>query len=94
MSPTDNPASDRSGDRPAADYEFSYGRFVLTVLGSGVAVLVVSVPIIIGLVQWNRFAGLVAALIAVAVMIAVMGYVSRRLMGKVERAILAAREKS
>ncbi|MGW0035993.1 hypothetical protein GYA93_09405 [Gordonia desulfuricans] len=70
-------------------YRFSYGKFVLYVLGSGVLVLVVCVPIILVLAHWNSVAGLIAALVTVILMIATIGTVSKRQIGKAEAAMRA-----
>ncbi|MGC5246509.1 hypothetical protein ACPXB3_06250 [Gordonia sp. DT219] len=74
-----------------AEYQFSYGRFVLFVLGAGVIVLLISIPIILALARWSPIAGLVAALISVALMITAIGVTSKRLIGKAERALRAQR---
>ncbi|GAA1482956.1 hypothetical protein GCM10009624_33960 [Gordonia sinesedis] len=79
----------RSG---AGGYRFSYGKFVLCVLGSGVLVLLVSTPIILALAHWSPIAGLIGALVAVVAMIAVIGTVARRQLAAAERQITAERD--
>lgn len=76
-----------SGD----DYRFSYGRFVVLVLGAGVVVLLICVPIVLVLAKWDPIAGLVAALLAVVAMITAIGFTSKYQIGKAERAMRAAR---
>ena len=75
-----------SGGTPQRPH-FSYGRFVTLVLGSGVLVLVVGTPIILALAHWSPVAGLVAALIVVIAMIAVIGWIARRIIGSYERRV-------
>ena len=75
--------SDGVPERP----HFSYGRFVTLVLGSGVLVLVIGIPIILALAHWSPVAGLVAALIVVIAMIAVIGWIARRIIGSYERRV-------
>ena len=78
--------SSGSGD---ASYTFSCGRFVVVVLGTGVTVLIVCVPIVLVLAKWNPVAGLVASLAALLLMITAIGVTSKRLIGKAERALRA-----
>ena len=58
---------------PSRRPHFSYGRFVTLVLGSGVLVLVIGIPIILALAHWSPIAGLVAALLVVLAMIGTIG---------------------
>ncbi|GAC50790.1 hypothetical protein [Gordonia aichiensis] len=72
---------------PSRRPHFSYGRFVTLVLGSGVLVLVVGTPIILALAHWSPIAGLVAALVVVIAMVAVIGWIARRIIGSYERRV-------
>lgn len=81
-------ASDGAPERP----HFSYGRFVTFVLGSGVLVLVIGIPIILALAHWSPVAGLVAALLVVLAMIGTIGWMSRRIIGNYERKVRALDE--
>ena len=56
-------------------------------LGSGVAVLLVSIPIIMVLTQVSSVAALVAGLLALVLMVAVIGLVSHRMIAAVERQV-------
>ncbi len=80
--------SDGVTERP----HFSYGRFVTLVLGSGVLVLVIGIPIILALAHWSPIAGLVAALLVVLAMIGTIGWMSRRIIGNYERKVRALDE--
>ena len=96
--PNSNPqnpnAQNPNAQNPDGEYRFSYGRFVLYVLGSGVLVLLVSIPVILGLARWwTPVAGLIAAILAVIVMIAVIGTVARRQLADAERQITAQRDR-
>ena len=86
MSPSPGRMSAQSGD----EYRFSYGRFVVMVLGAGAIVLIISIPIILALAKWSAIAGLVAALVAVIAMITAIGFTSKFQIGKAERALRAA----
>lgn len=79
------------GEQPP-EFHFSYGKFVLAALGSGVLVLVVCVPIILALAHWSPIAGLIASAVSVIAMITVIGYVSRRQISRAEQAIRAAQQ--
>lgn len=68
---------------------FSFAKFVLFSLGAGAIVLIVSIPIIYALAHWSPYAGLFGALVAIVLMIAVIGVVSRRMIAGVERQMLA-----
>ncbi|MGV9672250.1 hypothetical protein ACWDPV_16920 [Gordonia sp. NPDC003504] len=83
--------SPKTPGTPAEEYRFSYGRFVVYVLGAGAIVLVLFIPIILGMAKWNPTAGLVSALVAVLAMIAAIGFTSRYQIGKAEKAIRASR---
>ncbi|WP_132991510.1 hypothetical protein [Gordonia zhaorongruii] len=69
--------------RPAFD-DFSFGRLVATALAAGVGVLVVAVPIIMVIARDHPTAALVVAFVAVLLMVAVIGYVSRRMLRGVQ----------
>ncbi|RPA63505.1 hypothetical protein EF294_08395 [Gordonia oryzae] len=78
-----------SGAGGDLQYRFSYGRFVLFVLGAGVIVLVICIPVVLALARWNAIAGLVASLVSIVLMITAIGITSKRLIGKAERALRA-----
>ncbi|WP_223204590.1 hypothetical protein [Gordonia jinghuaiqii] len=73
--------------RPAAG--FSIAKLAFYALGAGVLVLAVSVPVIVLCAHWSPFAGLVAALVAVAAMIAAIGTVANRMVNRARAAMLA-----
>ena len=83
-------ASAGAPERP----HFSYGRFVTFVLGSGVLVLVIGIPIILALAHWSPVAGLFAALLVVLAMIGTIGWMSRRIIGNYERRVRALDEEN
>ena len=58
-------------------------------LGSGVAVLLVAIPIIMVLTRVSSVAALIAGLLALVLMVAVIGLVSHRMIAAVERQVRA-----
>ncbi|WP_238421647.1 hypothetical protein [Gordonia sp. 'Campus'] len=71
--------------------DFSIAKLAFYALGAGVLVLVVSVPIIVLCAHWSPIAGLVAALVAVAAMIAAIGTVANRMVDRARAGLLAER---
>lgn len=78
------------GDQRATN--FSFIRLVFNSLGSGALVLFISIPFILWGANYSPYLGLGLALLAIVVMIAVIGIVSRRMIDRARSDILAARE--
>ncbi len=68
---------------------FSFAKLALFSLGSGVAVLLVAIPIIMVLTRVSSVAALIAGLLALVLMVAVIGLVSHRMIAAVERQVRA-----
>ena len=66
---------------------FSFAKLTLYSLGSGVLVLLVSIPIIMVLTRVSSVAALVVGLLALVLMVAVIGLVSHRMISAVERQV-------
>ncbi|GAB06369.1 hypothetical protein GII30_13955 [Gordonia amarae] len=71
------------GDVPG----FSFAKLALFSLGSGVAVLLVAIPIIMVLTKVSSVAALIVGLLALVLMVAVIGLVSHRMISAVERQV-------
>ncbi|MFE0749892.1 hypothetical protein [Gordonia sp. NPDC058843] len=80
-----------AGASPAST-GFSIAKLAFYALGAGVLVLIVSVPIIALCARWSPIAGLVAALVAVAAMIAAIGTVANRMVERARADLIAARD--
>ncbi|GAB10120.1 hypothetical protein GOARA_052_00190 [Gordonia araii NBRC 100433] len=77
-----------TGDR----HEFSFIKLALLALGAGLAVLVVSLPLIWGAVQVHRWLGLAVALLAVVGIVAAIGVVANRVIDKAAEQLRHERE--
>ncbi|WP_338855389.1 hypothetical protein WDY80_13725 [Gordonia hongkongensis] len=92
----DGPAGRPSGAEQASASStssgFSIAKLAFYALGAGVLVLIVSVPIIALCAHWSPIAGLVAALVAVAAMIAAIGTVANRMVDRARTDLIAARD--
>lgn len=75
---------------PVSRRRLSPSKLVLFSLGAGVVVLVVAIPLIFLVARWSPIAGLVVALLAVIVMIAAIGAVSRKMVADAERDIITS----
>lgn len=90
---TESPDASRQpprGDQPATN--FSFIRLVFNSLGSGALVLFISIPFILWGANHSPYLGLGLALLAIVLMIATIGLVSRRMVDRARSDILAARE--
>ncbi|OUC79178.1 hypothetical protein [Gordonia lacunae] len=87
-----SPAGSAPADAGAASAGFSIAKLAFYALGTGVLVLIVSVPIIALCAHWSPIAGLVAALVAVAAMIAAIGTVANRMVDRARADLIAARD--
>lgn len=87
-----SPAGSAPSDAGAASAGFSIAKLAFYALGTGVLVLIVSVPIIALCAHWSPIAGLVAALVAVAAMIAAIGTVANRMVDRARADLIAARD--
>ena len=79
-------------DSASASTGFSIAKLAFYALGAGVLVLIASVPIIALCAHWSPIAGLVAALVAVAAMIAAIGTVANRMVDRARTDLIAARD--
>ena len=92
--PSPYPASSGAEQASASSTSsgFSIAKLAFYALGAGVLVLIVSVPIIALCAHWSPIAGLVAALVAVAAMIAAIGTVANRMVDRARTDLIAARD--